>query len=59
MKSGAVLPLPGSLLQPVAQADPVVGRVLVHQRGEVALLKLRVDGRQVGAAVVGLAKSFC
>ena len=58
VKAGAVLPLPRSLLQPVAQSDPIVGRVLAHQRGEVALLQLRVDGRQVGAAVVGLAEGF-
>ena len=54
VEAGSVLPLPFSLGQPVAEPDPVVARVLAHQRGQVALLQLGVDGRQVGAAVVGL-----
>ena len=58
VEAGPVLPLPFSLGQPVAEPDPVVARVLAHQRGQVALLQLGVDGRQVGAAVVGLKYHF-
>ena len=47
VEAGSVLPLPFSLRQPVAEPDPVVARVLAHQRGQVALLQIGVDGRQV------------